>query len=529
MNEYQYFDTIKWLNDKFEESGPRERWSECTRLNLPLIDKKMSVHKFKDIYFGEKEKVIVVVGASPRLNEDVEYLKKLDDKYVIMVSNSAAKFLVDNGIKPHYVVSIDADDIIATRDLDFDTSDLTLITTNASSPEVIKRWKGKILWSSCYSIDPELKPAVRQLLGKRVLLGGNTSTFATSLAFDIFGARIFIFVANEYCYDDQYYAHRRSKWEEENVTHFRTKDVLGRDRLTNFPLYQYKIWLEKMVDQLTFCTFIDTSFGMLGTDCQRLRSMKFPEAIDFVNESFRIKELAKTDWHVREKLRYDAEYSYRTYQPNHGKKAWRWILSKRDHSRIKTALDVGCGFGQGVAMSRNKGMETYGVDISDSLTPYWEMGNIVPFCRVCSADSLPFDDGKFDLVVSFDVLEHIPEEGIDDVLREMYRVGRNDFLFSICIIPAISKMSDGSEPHVLIRPIEWWREKLESIGFHSHFTVLSIAQTHIVVHLTKGDIPVLLTAREEDAKVRVSRRNLHTQPKQGVRRRKNVSQVEGRC
>ncbi len=527
MNEYQFFDTIKWLNDKFEESNPREWWSECTRLNLPFIDKKMSVHKFKDIYAGEKEKVIVIVGASPRLKKDIKYLKKLDDKYVIMVSNSAVKYLIDNGIKPHYVISIDGDDIISKRDLDFDTSDVTLITTNASSHEVVKNWKGKILWSSCYAIDDELKKPVRKLLGRRILLGGNTSTFATSLAFDVFGARMFIFVANEYCYDDQYYAHRRSKWEEEETTHFKTKDVLGRERLTTFPLYQSKIWLEKMVDQLTFCTFIDTSFGMLGTDSKLLRVMEFPKAIEFIEESFRIKELAKTDWHIKEKLRYDAAYSYRTYQPTHGLKAWKYILRKRNLSKVHTVLDVGCGFGQGVAMCRNKGIEAYGLDISDSLIRYWALGNIVPFCRVASADAIPFEDNKFDLVVSFDVLEHIPEEGIDGVLKEMWRVGKNDFLVTICLIPAISKMYDGSEPHILIKPIEWWQDKLQSIGYHLCYTILSLSQTHIVLHMTKGNIPLILTEKKENDKHRVSRKGLHTQRRREMFDGQNITKVEG--
>ena len=496
MNEYQFRNTVQFLNDKFEESNPREWWSEQTRRNLPLITKDKSAWNFIDLYTGENEKVIVIVGASPSLKDNIEYLKQLDDKYIIMVSNSAAKILLDNGIKPHYVISIDAADIIAKRDLDFDTSGMTLITSNASSNKVVKKWKGDIIWASCYAIESSLKPKVRRLLGRRVPMGGNTSSFATSLAYEVFGARMFIFVGNEYCYDEQYYCHRRSQWEKKSVTHFRCKDVLGRERFTNIPLYQYKMWIEKMITEVPFCTFIDTSYGILGTDCEKLKIMDLPDAMRFIDSAFGAKEAAKTDWRLREQLRYDMEYAGGSYNPTQGRKVWESLFRRCDASKIKTALDVGCGFGQGVAICRNKGIEAWGIDISRGLAPYWQMGNITQFCKVSSADNIPFPDNYFDLVVSVDVLEHIPEEGIDDVLEEIYRVGNSDFLLAICIIPAVSKMHDGSEPHVLLKPIDWWRDKLNDIGFIAQQFSLSESQTHLILAATKHEEkPMLLKRR----------------------------------
>lgn len=529
MNEYQFHNTVKWLNDKFDESNPREWWSECTRKNLPLIKKENSVLNYHDLYTGDNEKVMVIVGASPSLKKDIEHLKNLSDQYIIMVSNSAAKILIDNGIMPHYVISIDGDDIIARRDLNFDSSNMTLITTNASSHKVITRWKGKILWAACYAIDQSLKRKVRQLLGRRIPMGGNTSSFATSLAFEVFGARMFIFVGNEYCYDNQYYCHKRSKWEDKGVTHFRTQDVLGRERLTNIPLFQYKMWIEKMVDQLSFCTFIDTSYGMLGTDSKKLQLMSLPDAIKFIDNSFAMKEAAKTDWRIREKLRYDMAYANNAYTPTLGMKAWRRLLKSRDFSNINKVLDIGCGFGQGVAMCRNKGIEAYGLDISESLILYWQMANIMQFCTVCSADKLPFPDNHFDLIVCLDVLEHIPEEGIDTVLKEMYRVGRSDYILAICITPASSKMYDGSEPHVLVRPVEWWMDKLEEIGFKTKQFTLSISQSHILLAVTKHDKPMLIKAKVKNARSKVSSNSLHVQSRKMLHGRQNRTEMACGC
>lgn len=487
MNDDQWKGVINFLNEKFDEHGLfRKAWSAQTEANLPLIKKENSLRAATEHMLLDKERAVVIVGASPRLKEDVEKLKALDENFVLVCANSAVKYLLDHGIRPDYVISIDADDVIAKRDLDFDSTGLTLITSNASSHDVIKAWKGKILWTPYYGIDKELRPKVRRLLGKVTPMGGNTFTSAVSIAYDIWDARIFIFVANEMCYDKQYYAHKKSKWERKNVHHFPIKDVSGRERYTNIPLFQYKIWLEKFVTLVENCTVIDTSFGIFGTDCETITHMELEKAIPYVKDAFMMVKDAETDWHQRERIKYNVAYSSGTYWPQ-GWKRWKSIFKETDMKQYETVLDVGCGIGQGVAMCRNAGIEAYGIDIADTLKNYWKQANITDFCQISSADKIPFEDNKFDFVVCLDVLEHIPEEGIDDVLKEMLRVGNGDFLVDICIVPAMNKMVDGSEPHCLVRPVKWWMDKLDEIGFKNLSLRVTRSQHNMIVGASKYD------------------------------------------
>jgi hypothetical protein len=119
MNDDQWKGVINFLNEKFDEHGLfRKAWSAQTEANLPLIKKENSLRAATEHMLLDKERAVVIVGASPRLKEDVEKLKALDENFVLVCANSAVKYLLDHGIRPDYVISIDADDVIAKRDLE---------------------------------------------------------------------------------------------------------------------------------------------------------------------------------------------------------------------------------------------------------------------------------------------------------------------------------------------------------------------------------------------------------------------------
>ena len=56
--------------------------------------------EFPDIPF-------VLVGAGPSLDESIEFLKSVQDKAIIISSNSPYRKLINSGIRPHMVVTAD--------------------------------------------------------------------------------------------------------------------------------------------------------------------------------------------------------------------------------------------------------------------------------------------------------------------------------------------------------------------------------------------------------------------------------------
>jgi hypothetical protein len=65
--------------------------------------------------------------------------------------------------------------------------------------------------------------------------------------------------------------------------------------------------------------------------------------------------------------------------------------------------------------------------------------------------------GQADLVICTDVLEHIPEEDLPQVVQAIVGAGRRA-IFVISNRKAIEHLPDGGNAHCTIYPPEWWRE-----------------------------------------------------------------------
>ncbi len=85
-------------------------------------------------------------------------------------------------------------------------------------------------------------------------------------------------------------------------------------------------------------------------------------------------------------------------------------------------LDVGCGTGANLLMLSKYG-DAEGVDVSeDALSFCRERG--IDKVRLGAGEALPYDDGTFDLVTAFDVVEHMDDDLAG--LKEFRRVLRPD-------------------------------------------------------------------------------------------------------
>jgi len=85
-------------------------------------------------------------------------------------------------------------------------------------------------------------------------------------------------------------------------------------------------------------------------------------------------------------------------------------------------LEIGCGIGSIVFALSEKGYDITGIDISSEAIVYGlkKYGNIR--LQVQAAESLPYENESFDVVLSFDLLEHIAR--VDKHIREVFRVLR---------------------------------------------------------------------------------------------------------
>jgi cytidyltransferase-like protein len=87
----------------------------------------------------------------------------------------------------------------------------------------------------------------------------------------------------------------------------------------------------------------------------------------------------------------------------------------------KNVLDAGCGPGALMTLLDELGVEAHGVDVSPNIHEFAEPA-VKERIIVAGIDDMPYEDNTFDLVVSREVLEHIPVRDYLKVVQELCRV-----------------------------------------------------------------------------------------------------------
>jgi hypothetical protein len=117
-------------------------------------------------------------------------------------------------------------------------------------------------------------------------------------------------------------------------------------------------------------------------------------------------------------------------------------------TKSKTVLDFGCGKASGYKKDPPINVQ-FGIKSSDMR--FYDIG-------VREYEVLP--DGPFDGVICTDVLEHVPEELIDDTLEKIFsRAEKFVFLVIACGL-AVKTLPNGENAHITVKHPDWWNEKL---------------------------------------------------------------------
>ena len=69
-------------------------------------------------------------------------------------------------------------------------------------------------------------------------------------------------------------------------------------------------------------------------------------------------------------------------------------------------------------------------------------------------------DGPFDAVICTDVMEHVPEALVPEVLKRIFARARKLVYFSISTRLAAKTLPNGENAHCTVQPAAWWMERL---------------------------------------------------------------------
>lgn len=140
---------------------------------------------------------------------------------------------------------------------------------------------------------------------------------------------------------------------------------------------------------------------------------------------------------------------------------------------FNSILDAGCALGFTVRALVDAGFDARGVDFSE-----WAVANADTSVRdriqVANIANIPYADKSFDMVCSFDVLEHLDKNTALNALREMLRVSAGDVFVELGVITekqyaenpnpeAYAKLT-GDQSHSFYITERMWEQMMADIG-----------------------------------------------------------------
>ena len=164
-----------------------------------------------------------------------------------------------------------------------------------------------------------------------------------------------------------------------------------------------------------------------------------------------------TDHKKLEREKYETmwkEPRYRQYSP--GERLVDYFLSRVNVSADHTVLDFGCGTGRAAsAIAAKTKAKVIGLDIAMNCL---DQDSDVTLMECCIWEDIPV---KGDVGYCTDVMEHIPPQHIDAVLRNIKNNIKNETFFQICTKDASFGKDKGLTLHMTVRNEGWWKRKLE--------------------------------------------------------------------
>lgn len=149
----------------------------------------------------------ILVGAGPSLDESIDFLKYMQDKAIICVSNSPFRKLVNSGIRPHLAVTADPMRPTLRGFENVDITGIPLACPFSTYPEIVRRFSGRILsWNTYNPIVDILKASTGRPSGTEIIEQGTVSGCVLDIG-RLLGCRKIFLVGQDMCVreDGKYY------------------------------------------------------------------------------------------------------------------------------------------------------------------------------------------------------------------------------------------------------------------------------------------------------------------------------------
>lgn len=222
-----------------------------SKLNLPECG------ELKDIF---KDKAVVIVGAGPSVDSQLDRLRKYRDKITVFATGHITRRLVNEGIIPDAVIITDPQPLMYKQIDGVNLKGIPMILLSTASASVIDYYNGSIYVA--YQSGYELAEIKAKEIGATLFeTGGSVTTTALDIALR-FGASKIIFVGVDLAYTGGYSHASGEGRKVENIDGLRqVRSNTGDMVYTSKNLDIYRKWIERRIEGVMDTKFYNTGEG----------------------------------------------------------------------------------------------------------------------------------------------------------------------------------------------------------------------------------------------------------------------------
>ncbi|NFB70118.1 motility associated factor glycosyltransferase family protein [Clostridium butyricum] len=220
-----------------------------------------------DVYMNKyKNRPAIIVSAGPSLEKNIDLLKEVKNKMIIMSGGRTLKGLIDKSITPDLVAVIDQDQKSYNLVENYiDKVNCPLLFWECTNEEIVKHHKGEKIFSSHIDFLSKVTGMKMRIIPTGGSVAHNMASYAAML-----GCNPVIFIGQDLAYtNEKSYSsmseNRDGTWKFDEVKSDEdlwVEDVNGEKVRTSISLDLFRKWFEKMIDEtFTETTFINATEG----------------------------------------------------------------------------------------------------------------------------------------------------------------------------------------------------------------------------------------------------------------------------
>lgn len=146
-------------------------------------------------------------------------------------------------------------------------------------------------------------------------------------------------------------------------------------------------------------------------------------------------------------------------------------FAKHRITKTNFVLEVGCGEGYGSSLISRYASKIIGLDVDDSVITYAskKYGSENCFFEVYDGLKIPYEKDTFDVIVSFQVIEHIKDD--INYLSEIYRVLKKNGIFILSTPNKTHRLKPNQKPWNRFHIREYNPQEIENLLKNKFFDV----------------------------------------------------------